>query len=247
MLRLAFFILSLLIFSSSALAQNANDKARIYQTSFESIGDFNSFYIVPQNYKGSASHDQSQERVRSGKFSHKGWINKNNPAGNVFDDNNHRGYPTIQLYKLKGGAFRTPVKIEFWVWLDMELKKGEWFSFATLDHTTKDSWNPVLVNLSDEGFVHLMHVPKFNMGRRTFQTSTIKFPMRQWVRLTIELHFDKKNGYAKVWQNGKLVSSANVRSGNGLLTQAHFGLYAPPSVASGIIYNDDLRIRELKK
>jgi len=247
MLRLAFFILSLLIFSSSALAQNANDKARIYQTSFESINDFAGFYIVPQDAKPTASHDQSRERVRSGKYSHKGWVMGANKASTRFINNNHRGYPTIQLYKLPGGAFRTPAKVEFWVWLDMDLKKGEWFSFATLDHTTRESWDPVLVNLSDDGFVHLMHVPTNGKGIRDFQTRKIKFPQRKWVKLSIEVHFDKKNGYAKVWQNGQLVSAAQLRTGNGLLTQAHFGLYAPPSIISGVIYNDDLKITELKK
>ncbi|VAW16873.1 hypothetical protein MNBD_ALPHA11-2265, partial [hydrothermal vent metagenome] len=162
-----------------------------------------------------------------------------------FVNNNHRGYPTIQLYKLEGGAFRTPVKIEFWVWLDMDLKPGEWFSFATLDHTTKDTWDPVLINLSDKGIVHLMHVPTNAKGITTYQNNSLKFPFKQWVKLSAELHFDKENGYAKVWQNDVLMSEAEVRRGNGLFTQAHFGLYAPPSITSGVIYNDDLAIREI--
>ncbi len=242
-MRLVLLLVAAFLFPITVSAQFSSP--RTYQTSFESIDDFKGFYIVPQDHKKTASHDQSRERVRSGQFSHKGWVTGVNPPSSSFVNNNHRGYPTIQLYKLKGGAFKTPAKIEFWVWLDMKLKKGEWFSFATIDHTKRDTWDPVLVNLSDDGFVHLMHVPKNGQSKRSFQTSSIKFPMRKWVKLSIEIHFDKKDGYAKVWQNGQLVSSAPVRVGNGLFTQAHFGLYAPPSVSSGVIYNDDLKITEL--
>ncbi len=56
-----------------------------------------------------------------------------------------------------------------------------------------------------------MHVPSNGQGKRTFQTSTLKFPLRRWVKLTIGLHF---------------------------------GLYAPPSLSSGVVYNDDLVIQE---
>ncbi len=218
---------------------------RVYKTGFESVNDFDGFYIVPQDARPTASHDLSGEVVRSGKFSHKGWVTGPNPPSSRFVNNNHRGYPTIQLYKLAGGAFRTPVKIELWVWLDMDLKPGEWFSFATLDHTRRDTWDPVLLNLSDRGIVHLMHVPTNGRGITTFQNDSVKFPLRKWVKLGVELHFDRKNGYAKAWQDDVLVSRAEVRRGNGLFTQAHFGLYAPPSISSGVIYNDDLVIREL--
>lgn len=217
---------------------------RSFKTSFESVDDFRGFYIVPQNHNNAASHDRSAEQVKSGVYSHKGWIYKASAPSTPLVNNNHRGYPTIQLYKLADGAFKTPALIEFWVWLDMEFKKGEWFSFATLDHTTSDTWDAVLVNLSDEGFVHLMHVPYNGQGEYTFQTSTLKFPMQQWVKLTICLHFNSNQGYAKVWQNDELVSSAEVRRGSGFLTQAHFGLYAPPSLSSGVVYNDDLMIKE---
>ena len=218
---------------------------RVYSTSFEAVSDFDNFYIVPQNHKGTSSHELSRETVHSGEFAHKGWMTAANPASNWVRNNNHRAYPTIQLYKLPDGAFRTPVKIEFWVWLDMEFSDGEWFSFATLDHTTSDRWDPVLVNLSDEGFVHLMHVPTNGKGVHSFQTDTIKFPMRQWVKLGVVLHFDATDGYAEAYQDDQLVSRASVRKGDGLFTQAHFGLYAPPSMTSGVVFNDDLVITEV--
>ncbi|WP_244245333.1 hypothetical protein [Leptospira kemamanensis] len=50
---------------------------------------------------------------------------------------------------------------------------------------------------------------------------------------------------AKVWVDSTLVSTANVSGGCGVLEQAHFGLYASPTLSSGSIYNDDLRIQEV--
>lgn len=217
---------------------------RTFSTSFESLKDFSGFYIAPQNHMGTASHDQSTERVMSGTYSHKGWIWGSNPKSTLFQNNNHRGYPTIQLYKTPSGAFRTPALIEFWVWLDADLKEKEWFSFATLDHTTSNTWDAVLVNLSDKGIVHLMHVPLNNQGKTVFQAKDIIFPFRTWVKLTICLHFDATRGYAKVWQDDQLVSEAKIGRGDGFFTQAHFGLYAPPSVSRTVIYNDDLTIQE---
>jgi len=219
---------------------------RTFKTSFESVDDFKGFYITPQNHKNLTSHGLSMEQVKSGTYAHKGWVYKKNNASNIFVNNNHRGYPAIQLYKTSGGAFKSPVRIEFWVWLDMEIAKGEWFSFATLDHTTSDRWDPILVNLSDEGIVHLMHVPFNGQGERTFQTTDIKFPMKKWTKLTVCLDLDAENGKAQVWQDDALVSEANIGKGrtNGFFTQAHFGLYAPPSITKGVVYNDDLTIQE---
>jgi hypothetical protein len=246
--RRAFGPLSILLAASlSALSLAACNSGptspRVFQTSFESVSDFDGFYIVPQNTTNS-SHELSTERVHSGVFSHKGWIIASNPPSTPTVNNNHRAYPTVQLYKTGGGAYKTPVLIEFWVWLDVTLAPGEWFSFATLDYTTSDTWDAVLVNLSDQGFVHLMHVPYNQQQVHLFQTNSIVFPMRQWVKLTVELHFDVTDGYANVWQDDQLVSSAEVKRGNGLFTQAHFGLYAPPSLSAGTVFNDDLVIMD---
>ena len=227
------------------LAGDAAAEPRLYATGFEDEGDFAGFYIVPQGHLGTSWHALSGDEVHSGRSAHKAWMSGANPASSWLRNRNHRAYPTVQLYKLAGGAFRTPVRIEFWVWLDAEIAPGEWFSFATLDHTTGDRWDPVLVNLSDQGFVHLMHVPENGQGARSFQTESIRFPMREWVKLSVTLHFDRQEGYAEVRQNGALVSAAPVRRGNGLFTQAHFGLYAPPSMTEGVVYNDDLIIAEI--
>ncbi len=38
------------------------------------------------------------------------------------------------------------------------------------------------------------------------------------------------------------MSAARVRGGDDTLDQLHFGLYAPPSLKSGVVRNDDLAI-----
>ena len=55
----------------------------------------------------------------------------------------------------------------------------------------------------------------------------------------------RDNGYAKVWQNGQLVSHAKIGNITNQLSQAHFGLYCSPQIKAGTVYNDDLVIREV--
>lgn len=238
-----FFMLMVLV--SFCKEDEHEFSGRTFRSGFESVDDFDGFYIETQNHMGSASHDISTEQVHSGTFAHKGWIYGANAPGDPLNNTNHRGYPTIQFQKTPGGSFKTPCYVELWVWLDMNFKPGEWFSFMTLTPDSTDNWaRTVLINLSDENIVHLMHVPEQGQGVRIFQTTTVKFPMKEWVKLSVCLDLDAVNGYAKVWQNGTLVSHARVSGGNGRLAQAHFGLYAPPSMTSGVIFNDDLLIRE---
>lgn len=224
---------------------------RTFETSFESITDFTGFYIVPPHYKGT-SHELSSEVVHSGNFAHKAWVYEASEPSTVLENNNHRGYPTIQFQKTPEGAFECPCYIDVWVWVDGELKprspENEWLSFATFTSDETDDWNrTVLVNLSYDGFVHLMHVPNQGESERIFQTTDVAFPKKQWVKLTIFLDMDSQNGYAKVWQDNVLVSHAEVDGGNGKLAQAHFGLYGAPSASYLIMYNDDLTIREVDR
>ena len=228
---------------------------RVFSSSFESVSDFAGFYLVPQNYMGTTSHDLSTEQVRTGTYSHKGWMYGANPPSTPTVNNGHRGYPTIQLQKTPGGGYICPCDITLHVWLDVPLDNpGEWFSFATLSPDPTDDWARVVtVNVSAAnpapgtvagGVVYLMHVPDPDVREPTFQTSTVLFPMRQWVELKIRIDFDPVHGEASVWQDGQLVSAAHVNGGNGKLEQAHFGMYAAPELASGVVYNDDLEIRE---
>ena len=251
-----FYLLSTLILASFIMCEKQENPNvtthRIFTTSFETADDFANFYIVPQNYLNSSSHQLSTEVVHSGTFSHKAWIYGANPESTATQNNNHRGYPTIQFQKTTDGVFHTPCYISFWVWVDMDLTahtpENQWLSLATLTTDSTDNWNrTVLVNLSYDGFVHLMHVPLQGQRDYLFQTTTVKLPIKQWVRIKIYLDTRPNIGYAKVWQNDTLVSYAKISDGNGTLAQAHFGLYAAPSVSSGIIYNDDLEIKEVEE
>ena len=223
---------------------------RSYATSFESLNDFSGFYIVPPDYHASCSHEQSSERVRTGSFSHRGWIYSSYSPSTPFINNNHRGYPAIQLHKLAGGPFVTPCLITLWVWLDVTLRaaspENEWFSLATITDDASDGWNnSVCVNVSYDGFLHLMHVPSPGLKQYIFQTATVIFPMRSWVKIEIYADFKNSGGYIKVRQDGVLVSHAPVNCRGKALAQAHFGLYAPPSLSSGVVFNDDLLIEEI--
>ena len=230
--------------------KSENIEKREFKTSFESVNDFSSFYITPQGHKGTTYHELSDTIVHSGTYAHKAWIKGVNPPS-IMENNNHRGYPTIQLKNTDNGSFSTPCYITIWVWLDMNLKsstngsENDWFSFATFTDDESDNWNrTVLVNLSHEGYIHLQNVPNQNQQLPIFQTSNLLFPQKEWVEVKIYLDF-RANGYAKVWQNGELVSHANLNNLDNKLSQIHFGMYSPPQISSGVIYNDDLRIVEV--
>ena len=244
--HMLFCLLALIGLGSCHKEDKAPFSPRSFQSSFETEEDFAGFYITPQGHKETTFHDLSDSIVHSGSLAHRAWITGVNPPS-VTENNNHRGYPTIQLQHFPGGPFETPCLITLWVWLDMELSANpegidDWFSFATFTPDVSDEWNrTVLVNLSHEGFVHLQHVPVQGAQEHLFQTSSLPFPQGEWVELTVYLDFSEA-GYAKVWQNGTLVSHANVRNVQNQLGQAHFGMYAPPRVASGMVFNDDLRI-----
>jgi hypothetical protein len=66
------------------------------------------------------------------------------------------------------------------------------------------------------------------------------------MRITTWLDLDPDHGAAAVWQDGVLMSAARVRGGDGTLDQLHFGLYAPPSLTSGVVRNDDVVVFRAK-
>ena len=222
-----------------------------FVSSFESVNDFTGFYLTPQAHMGTTFHDLSDSIVHSGTYAHRAWINGANPSSTISINNNHRGYPTIQLQKTTDGVFTTPCYITLWVWLDMDLQvnttgaEADWFSFATFSDDETDNWaRTVLVNLNNRGLVHLGQVPVQGQQTHIFQTTDLLFPQKEWVELKVYLDF-RDNGYAKVWQNGQLVSHANVQNVENKLSQIHFGMYAPPQMTTGMIFNDDLEIIEV--
>jgi hypothetical protein len=252
-------IFLLIISCANDLVPGQNTPLRSFETSFETKTDFNGFYIVPPGDYDSY-HKKSSDNVYHGTYSHKAWILKaraGNNDGSVYLP--HRAYPTIQFQKTPDGVFRTPCLVSLWVNLEMTLTDrppgsiDDWFSFVTLTPDTSNNWSrTVLVNITPDGYVKLVHVPNQGEQVRIYQADStnnpsgnLLFPQKNWVRLDVLIDFDSKNGYAKVWQNGVLISHAKVVGGNGYLAQAHFGLYASAAISKGIIYNDKLRIKEV--
>ena len=224
------FLLMVFLWSCSDIDKPSySGPNRTFETSFESESDFDGFYMVPKGDYDS-DHELTAEVVYDGTYSHKAWIVK------ARDDDNdsrkylpHRAYPTIQLDKTADGIYRTPCLVTLWVNLDIDLVDrpdgsiDDWFSFLTLSPDASDNWNrTVLVNITPDAYVKLVHVPKQGEQERIFQVnaendpdSLLLFPYREWVRLDVYIDFDKDNGYAKVWQNGELVSHAEVKGGKG--------------------------------
>lgn len=226
--------------------------SRVFQSSFESESDFSSFYIVPQGSYDS-DHELSAEMAISGSYSHKAWITApraDNNDGSIYLP--HRAYPTIQLYKTTKGSFVTPCIITFYTYLDITLidrpsgQIDDWFSFATLSPDNSDNWiRTILVNIAPDNLLRLVHVPDQGKQEYIYQNTVLQYPHSEWVRISIYIDLSPSYGYAKVYQNGTLVSHAVVNGGNGLLEQAHFGLYSSAATSSGTIFNDDLEIREV--
>ena len=260
---LGYYTLSIVLFivsCSDIEKPSYSGTKRTFESSYESFDDFKRFYIVP-----SGDYDSNQglstEQVKDGHYAHKAWIVKaraENNDGLIYLP--HRAYPTIQLQKTTDGIFRTPCLLSLWVYLDMNLQykpKGsinDWFSFITLSPDQSNNWNRVVcINTGPDGYVRLVHVPNQGQQIRIFQSDSIndpkksmQFKQKTWIRLDVYIDFDAKNGYAKVWQNGKLVSHALVKGGNGGLAQIHCGLYASSDIPSGVIYNDKLLIKEVE-
>ena len=227
---------------------------REFSTSFETMEDFSDFYQTPQDDLGTSFHTQSNSNLHTGNFSHKAWIEGSNPPSTVFDNNNHRAYPTIQLHKTEDGSFESPIMVSLWVWLDINLEgegvvdEKHWFSFATFTDDESNNWNrTLLVNLSHDGFVHLQHTSLQGKNSMIFQNESLLFPQKEWVQLKMYFDLSPTNGYAKVWQNGVLVSHAHVRNTRNKLAQAHFGMYSSPQLESGVVYNDDISIKMVRQ
>ncbi len=219
-----------------------------FETGFESEADFAGFYITSVTLGGSDRQELSGARRHSGGFSYRAWIVAPNPESNVLVNRNHRAYPTIQFQHLPSGPVPTPICTTFYVWADFDLAdrpgalEDQWFSLATFTSDPSDHWfRTVLVNVVQDGRVLLQHVPRQGQQSHIFQSTTQRFHYRQWQRIDVELDFSD-HGYAKVWLNRELVSHAAVEQVDNQLAQAHFGLYAAPSLGAGEIFNDDLTI-----
>jgi hypothetical protein len=232
---------------------------RTFTTSFEDPADLDGFYVTPQS--SLTHHEVTGENVHTGRHAEKAWVTGIGAVGAEKDGPNHRGYPTMQLDRVGGAAgpgFASPSIVQLWVWLDVALAPGQWFSFATLTNDPSTRWQRVVtVNLDPAGYVDLFHVPRQDQNDLVLQRTDVAFPLRTWVRLTIYVDLRPSTGAVAVWQGATLIAAAHVDPRadplqEGLtapltdrVEQAHFGLYAPPEVGAATVYNDDITIAEI--
>lgn len=185
-----------------------------FKTSFESITDFDNFYITPVPHKGTTFQELTDTKKLLGLYSHKGWMTGANEV--ILGTNtNHRGYPTIQLHKIESGPFQGIVYLSLWVWLDVDLNpdNGEWFSFATLTSYGDEQWQrTLLANVGSDNILRLVHLPRQGEHLHDiFQDENAIFPMRQWAKVSMYIDYTENNSYnspyAKLLLDGKLVSA----------------------------------------
>jgi len=212
---------------------------RRFASGFETLRDFAGMYVTPQT--ASTRQQLVSSPRHGGALALCGLLTGPGTAADT-DGPNHRAYPTVQLWRLPAGGFATPAVIDIWVWADVAMKAGQWVSLATLSADASDRWARVVtVNLDPGGWIDVFHVPDQGQHAPTLETHR-PFPRRTWVHLSIRIDFDPDHGSIEVRQVGVLVARAKVEGGHGRLEQAHFGMYAIPSLSVGKVCNDDLTI-----
>jgi hypothetical protein len=229
--------------------------ARAFKTRFDSISDFNGFYITPPKTLG-CDHGLATALPFPGLIAHKSEVFGIIPpkANGKWEELVRRGYPTIQFHK-SGEIYKTPIAITLKLWLDIDLVNpgnGEatWFSPITFTSDTSDLWSPVYtLVIGESGYLSWEHVPTFSQSNKIYQASAAnggpKFPMKKLVKLDIFIDSNPITGYVKVWQDGILASHADLRSQNGFIDQIHAGFYSHASVSRGVCYNTLLEGKEV--
>ncbi len=229
---------------------------KIFATNFDTLSDFVGWFITPPG----PEYETDQALVPEG---HRAWILKARALDNETPDaasyKPHRGYPTVQMYK-RSGAFKSPCVVSLLLKVTLPLrsrgpgKVDDWFSPATFTGDTSDSWQPTLtVTLGPDGYLRWMHVPATGQAVYLYQADAVndpqgllKFPQGLLVRLDMVIDTAPGTGIVSLYQDRELVSMAALANGNGLIAQAHFGLYASAAVAGGEVINRKLRIVEVR-
>lgn len=145
-----------------------------------------------------------------------------------------------------------PCRVTLYLWWAVPLGVhviNDWFSPITFSDTEDNTWGDVVtLSVGPSGYLSWSHTPTFAESEQIYQASATaggpKFPQNKWVRLDMEIDFDPVSGYAKVWQDGTMVSHAQVLGRARRLTQLHAGLYVSSAVASGTVYNGIIEIAE---
>lgn len=242
-----------------------------WQSSYETSRDFRSGSGAPWYVEAGPNYgslmDTTMENSYHGLWADKHWINPDSAPRDIDNESTpsykpFRAYRTIQLHKSPILYMRKAL-IQFYAWTDINLQTrpgvDDWLSLATLTCDTSDNWaRTILVNLTTDGYIRLVHVPNqgeqvhiFQSNAQNNKTRSLQWKHKKWNRIDIYLDTDSLSGKAIVWLNKVKVSEANVRQcqfGNGFtpfFVAAHFGLYAAAALTRGIVYNDKIRFIEV--
>src|SRR5713226_7316397 len=130
----------------------------VFEMTFERPDEAAPLYVTPQSE--TTKHERWRAIAHSGSWSHTGWLTGIPPATPEVDGPNRRGYPVVQLPRMGVEPCRSPCLVDLWVWLDVALSRGQWFSLATFALEPSDRWARVVtVNVGDRGELQLFHVP----------------------------------------------------------------------------------------
>jgi hypothetical protein len=169
-----------------------------------------------------------------GEHVYKGWV-----TGEAADS--HRAYPVVYL------DVPTPLVNSFWVYLDVDYDKldpqTDWVHFGTW--ANNEDWNVHTMSVLGRK-LEMAHLKSWSYIGQQPQAD---FPLRQWVRLTVYIHYPPGgDGSVCVWQDGEAVLAGQWDAVQGQnLRRAHWGEYAAKSVDHGTQYNDEIQIWTLSE
>lgn len=166
---------------------------------------------------------------------YKGWI-----TGTHSDS--HRAYPGV-VYDIP-----TPLINTFYVYVDLDyarMSSSDWVQLGTWGNN--QAWALHTMSVRDRK-LEFAHTNPFS-GEYIGSGPQPNFPLRQWVRFTVYVHYQGSTGFVQVWQDGVPMLRAQVAQlqqfpGTNLQT-SHWGMYASATMSHGVQYNDQIEICRL--
>lgn len=225
----------------------------------EEYSEFNGFHVEPL-VQTDVEHDLLAENVFDGQKSHKAWMKAIKTGGD-----NHRAYATVQLQNAGfDRGFSPYCLMDFWAYVDVDMfdeADKDWVSLATFTSYEDNTWpRSVLLNLDRDYGLHIQHRNVNTDAFPVYGDPRFTFPRSQWNRITIltDYTFAPQKPVLVTWIDGVerirteftdrlsgLEEEANDYNYYGGMVQFHAGLYAPPLLTSGTMYNDNLQICRL--
>jgi MYXO-CTERM domain-containing protein len=169
--------------------------------------------------------------ILAGEHVYKGWVT-------AAQASSHRAYPVLHT------DIVTPAVNTFWVWLDVDwdmLAVPDWVHFGTWGKQGNNEWIVHTLSVRDRKLevAHLQNVDYIGPEPQP------EFPLKQWVRFTVYVHYpeDGGDGVVCTWQDGVPMIAGTWNEADGThLTRVHWGEYAAGAVNNGVQYNDEIQL-----